>query len=59
MSARIAAARRRVAARRLIDQLEYWCAGFGLATSHLIRSDLSEESRQALAHLERMAAVGL
>jgi hypothetical protein len=48
-----------ILARRFIDQLEYWCAGIELATSHLIRSDLSEESRQAVAHLEGMAAVGL
>jgi hypothetical protein len=44
-------------ARRFIDQLECWCAGFELATSHVIRSDLSEESRQAIAHLEGMTAV--
>ena len=48
-----------VLARRFLDQLECWCAGIELATSRLICSDLSEESRQALAHLERMAAVGL
>jgi hypothetical protein len=44
-----------ILARRFIDQLECWCAGIELATSRLICSDLSEESRQAVAHLEGMA----
>jgi len=48
-----------VLARRFLDQLERWCAGFELATSQLTRRDLSEESRQAVAHLEGMAALGL
>jgi hypothetical protein len=48
-----------ILARRFLDQLEYWCAGIELATSRLICSDLSEERRQAVAHLEGMAAVGL
>jgi hypothetical protein len=47
-----------ILARRFIDRLECWCAGFELATSRLSRGDLSEESRQAVAHLEGMAAVG-
>ena len=48
-----------VRARRFLDQLECWCAGFELATSHLTPRDLSEESRQAVAHLEGVAALGL
>jgi hypothetical protein len=48
-----------VLARRFLDQLECWCAGFELATSQLTGRDLSEESRQAVAHLEEMAALGL
>jgi hypothetical protein len=48
-----------VLARRFLDQFECWCAGLELATSHLTRRDLSEQSRQAVAHLEGMAALGL
>jgi hypothetical protein len=48
-----------VLARRFLDQFEYWCAAFELATSHLTPRDLSEESRQAVAHLEGVAALGL
>jgi hypothetical protein len=47
-----------VLARRFLDQLECWCAGFELATSRFTLRDLSEESRQAVAHLEGMAALG-
>jgi hypothetical protein len=47
-----------VLARRFLDQLECWCAGFELATSQFTRRDLSKESRQAVAHLEGMAALG-
>lgn len=48
-----------VLARQFLDQLEYWCAGFELATSHITHRDLSEEGRQGVAHLEGMAALGL